>query len=65
MIEIDGHSHGEQIGYDAHRTRALEQHGITVLRYTNNDILHNLEGVASDLTSRINARDKTASPNPR
>ena len=64
-IEIDGHSHGEQTDYDAHRTRALEQHGITALRYTNADILQNLEGVASDLKSRINARDKTASPTPR
>jgi very-short-patch-repair endonuclease len=45
VIELDGDTHGEAQAYDAARTRALEQRGYRVLRFTNNDVMTNLDGV--------------------
>ncbi len=53
VIEIDGDSHAEAVEYDAKRTNALEALGITVVRYTNDEILKNLSGVYDDLMRRI------------
>ncbi len=55
VIEIDGDSHAEAIAYDASRTNAMADLGITVIRYTNADVLKNLSGVYDDLMSRIAA----------
>ena len=52
-IEIDGDSHAESIVYDAERTKALNSLGITIVRYTNDDILNNLQGIYVDLMRRI------------
>ena len=49
VIEIDGDSHAEAVEYDAVRTSVLEALGLTVVRYTNHDIMHNLESVYEDL----------------
>jgi len=53
VIEIDGDSHAELLVYDAERTKALSSLGITVVRYTNDDILNNLQGVYVDLINRV------------
>ena len=47
VIEIDGASHEEQYAYDATRTEFLKTLGLCVLRFTNEDVLKNLEGVVS------------------
>jgi len=49
VVEIDGDSHSEQEEYDARRAAALEGFGLTVVRYTNLDILENIEGVYEHL----------------
>ncbi|MDH3768502.1 MAG: endonuclease domain-containing protein [Gammaproteobacteria bacterium] len=43
IVEVDGGQHNE--GVDAARTEYLESKGFRVLRFWNNDILENLEGV--------------------
>ncbi|MFW6359945.1 MAG: endonuclease domain-containing protein [Chroococcales cyanobacterium] len=46
-IEVDGESHfndNSQI-YDEERTRILEGYGLRVIRFTNNDVLFNFDGV--------------------
>lgn len=53
VIEIDGDSHTETADYDAQRTAELQSLGLVVIRYTNNDVMHNIEGVYEDLWSRI------------
>jgi len=53
VIEIDGDSHAETIEYDLERTRFLNALGLHVIRYTNDDILRNIEGVYDDLSQRI------------
>ena len=55
VIEIDGDSHAETVEYDEVRTEVLEALGLTVVRYTNHDVMNNLAGVYDDLC-RVTAR---------
>ncbi|MFK2878837.1 endonuclease domain-containing protein [Rhodanobacter hydrolyticus] len=45
IVELDGSQHGEQVIYDETRTRKLEAMGYRVLRFWDNDVLTNIEGV--------------------
>jgi very-short-patch-repair endonuclease len=53
VIEIDGDSHTASVEYDAERTKLLEAFGLTVIRYTNDEVLRNIAGVYEDLRQRI------------
>ena len=53
VIEIDGDSHAESVEYDEERTKLLNSLGLQVIRYTNDDVLRNIEGVHEDLSQRI------------
>jgi len=46
VIEIDGGYHDKVQDEDAHRQRDLEARGFKVLRFQNEEVLSNLEGVA-------------------
>ena len=61
IVEVDGGQHGEQLIADAERTKALEANGYKVLRYWNNDVLENIDGVLEDIQSAITG---TPTPNP-
>jgi len=63
-IEIDGESHNAQIEYDRERTGKLNQLGIKVVRYSNLEIMSNLEGVYFDLKKQIEEREKELGKNP-
>src|SRR4051794_2947389 len=52
-IELDGGQHAEQQEADTNRTAALEQHGYRVIRFWNNDVLENLDGVLEIISSAI------------
>ena len=45
VVELDGGQHADRTVEDATRTAFLERNGLTVLRFWNNDVLGNLEGV--------------------
>lgn len=45
VVEIDGTSHDVRVAYDEARTKLIEAQGYRVLRFTNEDVLQNLEGV--------------------
>jgi very-short-patch-repair endonuclease len=47
VIELDGDTHGGREAYDAARTRSLEERGYQVLRFTNTDVMTNMDGVLS------------------
>ena len=49
IIEVDGGQHGEQAEADQARTKVLENCGYRVLRYWNNEVLENLDGVLEDI----------------
>lgn len=53
IIELDGSQHLEQQGYDAERTVFLEAKGYRVLRFWNNDVLDNLDGVLQTILDNI------------
>ena len=60
-IEIDGDTHAGQKQYDKSRTKNLNKFGVEVIRYTNAEVLNNLEGVYQDLHKRISARKSSKS----
>jgi very-short-patch-repair endonuclease len=51
VVEVDGESHDfeERIRHDATRDQWLTSRGYRVLRFTNDDVLRNLEGVVSSI----------------
>ncbi|SIO03411.1 Very-short-patch-repair endonuclease [Parasphingorhabdus marina DSM 22363] len=49
VIEIDGDSHGVQREYEERRTRYLEGQGYRVVRFTNEEVMTNLDGVLQRL----------------
>jgi very-short-patch-repair endonuclease len=53
VIEIDGESHTENLKYDNERTQILQHYGLTVIRYSNHDVMHNISGVYEDLARQI------------
>ena len=53
VIELDGDTHSVSEAYDAKRTRFLESKGYRVVRYTNLEVMQNLEGVLTHLASVI------------
>ncbi len=61
VIELDGGQHAFSAEYDARRTAFLERQGYRVLRFWNNDVLDNLDGV---LTMIGQVLDNMPSPSP-
>ncbi|MDP8201014.1 MAG: endonuclease domain-containing protein [Candidatus Tenebribacter burtonii] len=57
-IEIDGENHNEQVEYDKMRTLNLNNIGIKIIRYSNADIMCNLEGVYLDLKQKVKEREE-------
>ncbi len=56
IIELDGGQHNidENIKYDKKRTKFLESLGFKVIRFWNNDIDNNIEGVIKFIEENIN-----------
>lgn len=61
VIELDGGQHAES-ERDTLRTQELARHGYAVLRFWNNDVLNNMDGV---LTSLVEHLAKAPSPGLR
>ena len=61
VVELDGDTHAGREAYDAARTRFLESKGYRVVRYTNVEVMQNLDGVLQHLTSVI---DEMRPPRP-
>jgi very-short-patch-repair endonuclease len=56
IVEVDGGQHAEQVPYDEQRTGWLEAQGYCVLRFWNNDVLANAEGVAEAIGNAVEQR---------
>jgi len=63
-IELDGGQHGEPKGawQDKQRDEYLKQEGVTVLRFWNNQVFHEFEGVIEVVCATLESR--TPHPNP-
>jgi very-short-patch-repair endonuclease len=66
VIEVDGGQHGESRGAvgDAKRTTFLEARGYRVLRFWNNEVLSNIEGVMQAINAALERGDVTFPPPP-
>ena len=65
VIELDGSQHAAAptAVADAARTRFLERHGYRVLRFWNNDVLGNIEGVMTIVHDALGSGSRQA-PHP-
>ncbi|MBT1073608.1 endonuclease domain-containing protein [Pelotalea chapellei] len=65
IIEADGGQHAVEKEKDEERTQWLNSQGFTVLRFWNNEILTNIEGVMEIIEMRcINRSSTTPLPTP-
>ena len=61
IVEVDGGQHAEDAVGEESRTRYLQFEGYRIIRFWNNEILENLEGVVTEI-GRVLA--SLPSPNP-
>jgi very-short-patch-repair endonuclease len=54
IIEVDGGQHATRIAQDDERTRALEATGYLIMRFWNNDVLSNTDGVVETIAATLN-----------
>ena len=65
IIELDGGQHATRTAEDANRTKILEAMGYLVLRFWNNDVLQNLEGVLEEILKTLEQhRSEPPHPDP-
>lgn len=53
VIELDGSQHQNQEAYDEDRSRYLNQQGWQVVRFWNNEVLENLDGVLEAILEKL------------
>ena len=67
VIELDGGQHGEavHVGRDAKRDAYMKANGYRVLRFWNNDVMQNLNGVLETIAQALSApMPPTPDPSP-
>jgi len=64
VVEIDGSQHANNEAKDATRTQWLEAHGCHVLRFWNNDVLTNIDGILTTILAAAEAPHPGASRRP-
>ena len=63
VIEIDGGQHADSAA-DLVRTTYLNNQGYRVLRFWNNDVLSNIDGVIEIIINALQAAPPTPNPSP-
>ena len=66
IIEVDGDTHVDEDA-DRIRSQALEQMGYFVIRFTNQDVIQNIQGVLArilEVAARLPERRYTPTPTP-
>ena len=53
IIEIDGDSHNQTTAYDIHRDDYCRSEGYQILRFSNADVMANLEGVVTHIQTTL------------
>jgi BirA family biotin operon repressor/biotin-[acetyl-CoA-carboxylase] ligase len=64
VVELDGHSHDAAPERDAPRDRWMAAHGFTVLRFTNDDVHGNVEGVTRAIRTEVERLQALRSAHP-
>jgi very-short-patch-repair endonuclease len=65
VIELDGGHHAVRTVEDQERERALRRAGDRVLRFWNNEVMGNLEGVLQRVVEAVEEWERGAAPSPR
>ncbi|MBV8972210.1 MAG: DUF559 domain-containing protein [Sphingomonadaceae bacterium] len=69
VVELDGAGHAQRAEYDARRTEWLQQHGLSVLRFANAEVLDRPQEVYRRIMASIRtltlAREGAPVPLPR
>jgi len=63
IVEVDGEIHLSQKEADENRTAELERFGLTVIRFTNKEVLNDVEKVVDEIRKIIDTNTNTA-PSP-
>ena len=58
VVEVDGavHEQALQAAYDRDREETLELHGYRVIRFTNDEVMHDLDRVLREIAAEAKAR---------
>ena len=64
VIEVDGDIHEQQQDYDAIRQAYLESLGLFVLRFTNGEVMMQMQGVLERIGEVVLERRQSPPPNP-
>ena len=56
VIELDGGQHDEQSSYDEFRTAVINREGYRVIRFWNDEVFENIDGVLSTILSNLGGR---------
>lgn len=64
VIELDGGQHADDVQYDHSRSQRLEQSGFTVIRFWNNEVFDNIEGVVEVIQNMLSLKAASSPPNP-
>lgn len=62
IVEVDGGQHSLEV--DAARTAALTAKGFRILRFWNNEVLENMDGVLEVLSEALEGKKKEEDPHP-
>lgn len=55
IIELDGGQHADAANYDEERTRFLKARGFFVMRFWNNEVVENIDGVMERVAVYVQA----------
>ncbi|SCY38780.1 Protein of unknown function [Novosphingobium aromaticivorans] len=61
VIELDGGQHASAVEFDERRTRFLNERGYRVIRFWNNEVIENIDGVLQVIGQTL---DNIPSPGP-
>ncbi|TAH02943.1 MAG: leucine--tRNA ligase [Sphingobacteriales bacterium] len=62
VVEVDGEIHNSQLEYDAERTKILNQVGFKVIRFTNQEVIDNIDKVLSEIERELNTLNPPQPP---
>jgi very-short-patch-repair endonuclease len=62
IVELDGGQHADAVDYDDRRDAWLTSEGYRVLRFWNNDVMENLQGVLMNIAAALSPPPQPLSP---
>ena len=62
IIELDGEIHNERVEYDDGREAEIERYNLKVIRFSNHEVLNEIEKVVEIITSVV--KERLSSPPP-